>query len=299
MQGLLVENIGREPARRQVVKVPSLIKWSGSKRSQVPYILANIPKHERYIEPFLGSGALLYAAGREGSLAADIYDPLIQLWILVQRNPNIVVENYASQWRALQKELNSLDVDRLPKGEALPNYYYLVRNRFNQKNDPLDLNFLLRTCVNGIVRFNASGNFNNSFHLTRRGMDPIRFRQVIKDWNYAIRGVIFKCQDYEETISEARSGDFVYLDPPYAGNKQRYLSDLDLVRFFSALDLLNTKGVKWALSFDGYRGKRNLVYDVPSGLYKRHMLIPNGGSAVSRVLNGPIEAVWESLYLNF
>jgi len=43
-------------------KVPSLIKWSGSKRKNVENILKYFPKKiNKYYEPFLGSGAVLYA----------------------------------------------------------------------------------------------------------------------------------------------------------------------------------------------------------------------------------------------
>jgi len=97
----------------------------------------------------------------------------------------------------------------------------------------------------------------------------------------------------------AKKDDFVYLDPPYAGNQQRYIEDLDLVRFFGTLEDLNRRGVNWALSFDGRRGLKNLVHAVPPKLFKRQMMISSGNSAVNKVLNGSVEEVEESLYLNY
>lgn len=279
--------------------VPSLIKWTGSKRSQTPLISGLMPKYQRYIEPFVGGGALLYVAAVPGSVASDIYRPLIELWKLIQSSPDDVIENYCVQFKAVNAELDSLDMTNLPQNKRLPAYFYKVRDRFNRNNDPLDLNFIMRTCVNGIVRFNNKGEFNNSFHLSRRGMEPTRFEKVVRSWEKAIVGVDFLCQDYALTLDRAEKGDFVYLDPPYAGNKQRYIGDLDLARFFKDLEILNTKGVKWALSFDGRRGERNLFHDVPNSLYKRHILLSSGYSAVNKVLNGPVEAVDESLYLNY
>ena len=280
-------------------KVPSLIKWTGSKRSQVSSIMKLAPTYNRYIEPFLGSGAMLYAAGVPGSIAGDIYKPLIELWRIIQKNPLEVVNRYRRDWTILNAELDSLDLKNLPKNKPVPYHFYLVRDRFNSEHDPLDLNFLMRTCVNGIVRFNSSGEFNNSFHLSRRGMEPDRFEDIVRSWHDVVQSIDFVCQDYEETLEGTRASDFVYLDPPYAGNKQRYADDLDLSRFFTTLEALNHKEVKWALSFDGSRGKRSLVHDVPRSLYKRHMLLSSGLSAVNKVLNGPVEAVMESLYLNF
>lgn len=279
--------------------IPSLIKWTGSKRSQAREIVRLMPSYRRYIEPFVGGGALLYAAAVPGSIASDIYRPLIELWLLIQRSPNLVVENYRAQWQAVNDELDGLDKNNLPLNKPLPEYYYQARDRFNRENNPLDLNFLMRTCVNGIVRFNDKGEFNNSFHLSRRGMDPARFKKVVSAWQQVIQGVEFVCQDYAETLDRAVRGDFVYLDPPYAGNKQRYAADLDLDRFFTELDKLNSRGVKWALSFDGRRGEQNLIHDVPKSIYKRHTLLLSGASAVNKVLNGPVQAVEESLYLNY
>ena len=109
----------------------------------------------------------------------------------------------------------------------------------------------MRTCVNGITRFNDDGRFNNSFHLSRKGMDPRQFEPSVRAWHARIQGVRFVCQDYAETVSAASPGDFVYLDPPYAGNRQRYIHNLDLDRFFGVLESLNRRGARWALSFDG------------------------------------------------
>ncbi len=275
----------RPPRSTSGKSIPPLIKWTGSKRSQASTIALHIPKHQRYYEPFLGGGALLYLAGRPGSVAGDIYEPLIRLWQLIQVDPHSVIGNYAQQWESLQKNL--------------PDYFYMVRDRFNHDPNPVDLSFLTRTCVNGIVRFNKKGEFNNSFHLSRKGMKPDRFAKVVEEWYPVIQGVIFVCQDYEETLSGARSGDFVYFDPPYARNNTRYTRSLELDRFFGQLELLNRRGVKWMLSFDGRRGDADLSHPVPEHLYRRKFLIPSGNSAIGKVLNGPIEQVHESLYLNY
>ena len=279
--------------------IPSLIKWTGSKRSQAPEIVRLMPSYKRYIEPFIGGGAMLYAAAIPGSIASDIYRPLIDLWLLIQKSPNLVIDDYRKQWQAVNDELDVLDKNNLPSNTALPLYYYQVRERFNREKNPLDLNFLMRTCVNGIVRFNDKGEFNNSFHLSRRGMEPARFEKAVTAWQNIIKGVEFLCQDYSATLSRAVAGDFIYLDPPYAGNKQRYAADLDIERFFSELDKLNSRGVKWALSFDGSRGDQSFLHDVPKSIYKRHTLLSSGASAVNKVLNGPVMAVEESLYLNY
>lgn len=265
--------------------VPSLLKWTGSKRSQAARIAAYAPAFDRYYEPFLGGGALLYLLAKPGAIAADIYAPLTAFWAMVRDEPERLIADYARQWAALQ--------------EDLPGYFYVVRDRFNTTQQPEDLNFLMRTCVNGIVRFSKKGDFNNSFHLSRKGMLPHRFAGIVRSWTDRLKGVEVRSGDFEETTADAKAGDFVYLDPPYAGNKQRYIGDLDVARFSEVLDRLNRRGVRWALSFDGARGSTVYDHTIPSEIYRRKVLLNSGYSAVAKVLNGPVEMVTESLYLNY
>ncbi len=265
--------------------VPSLLKWTGSKRSQAARIAAFTPCHERYYEPFLGGGALLYMLGKPGAVGGDIYAPLVAFWKMVRDNSERLIADYTEQWNALQADL--------------PGYFYVVRARFNAEQRPEDLNFLMRTCVNGIVRFSKGGQFNNSFHLSRKGMLPQRFAKIVRQWSMHVQGMEFRHGDFAETTADAKAGDFLYLDPPYAGNKQRYIGDLDLIRFYDVLNNLNSRGVKWALSFDGMRGQTAYDYKLPPGIYKRKEYLNSGYSAVAKVLNGPVEMVTESLYLNY
>lgn len=277
---------GRDgPAPSRGRAIPSLVKWTGSKRSQAHAIHGAFPSHRRYFEPFLGGGALLYLAAHPGACAGDVYRPLVELWRLVRDEPEAVIRDYSAQWARLQ--------------DALPGYFYEVRDRFNERGDPLDLGFLMRTCVNGIVRFNAEGRFNNSFHLSRRGMEPARFERIVRAWAGRLRGVELVSGDFEQTLGGARRGDFAYLDPPYAGNQQRYAADLDPDRLFRVLESMNRRGVKWALSFDGRRGDLDLTHPVPRGLFRRHLYLRSGLSAVKKVLAGDRDAVHESLYLNY
>lgn len=266
-------------------EVPSLIKWTGSKRSQAARIAALAPSFNRYYEPFLGGGAMLYMLGRQRSVGGDLYAPLIAFWTMVRDEPEHLIADYTEQWARLQTDL--------------PGYFYVVRDRFNAEQKPEDLNFLMRTCVNGIVRFSKGGQFNNSFHLSRKGMLPQRFAKIVRDWSSHIQGMEFRAGDFEHTTADAKRGDFMYLDPPYAGNKQRYIGDLDVERFYRVLENLNRRGVKWAISFDGARGKTAYDYCIPAEIYKRKEILASGYSAVSKVLNGPIEMVTESLYLNY
>lgn len=279
--------------------IPSLIKWTGSKRKQAPLIAKEVKSYNRYFEPFLGGGALLFLFAHEGAVASDIYEPLIALWKLIQSNPEEVISDYTEKWNALNVEYKELQLNHVKSADGLPKVFYNCRDRFNKTHNPLDLNFIMRTCVNGIVRFNGEGEFNNSFHLSRQGMKPEMFAKNVRIWYERIKGVDFECQSYEETLSQAKTGDFVYFDPPYADSRNRYIKDLDLHNFFCELDKLNSKNISWALSFDGSREGTNYFSDMPKELYKRKLSLSNGNSAVSKILNSKQEEVIESLYLNY
>lgn len=284
---------------RNCQTIPSLVKWSGSKRSQAKEIFEIAPSFDRYIEPFLGGGAILFMAAHPGAIGNDIYKPLIDLWRLVRDEPDTLLDAYSAKWNELAQELDSVDVNTMTRGNGIPRVFYDVRDGFNASPNAIDLNFLMRTCVNGIVRFNDKGCFNNSFHLSRRGMMPERFSSVIRDWTKVLQGVDFQCKDYREVLAEAQTGDFVYLDPPYAGTKQRYSTVFETEQLFVELERLNQRGVKWALSFDGKRGTSDFTQNVPKDIYKTRQYLHSGNSAVKKVLSGPLERVDEALYLNY
>ena len=132
--------------------IPSLIKWTGSKRKQAPLIAREAKSYNRYFEPFLGGGALLFLFAHEGAVASDIYEPLINLWKLIQSEPEEVISDYTEKWNALNVEYKQLQLNHIKNSDGLPKVFYDCRSRFNKTHNPLDLNFIMRTCENGNVR---------------------------------------------------------------------------------------------------------------------------------------------------
>lgn len=123
-----------------------VIKWSGSKRNQANEIIKTFPKnYNEYYEPFIGGGSILGALNPEKAIAGDTCAPLIELWNKIKNNPKDLSKNYENNWLKLQKDHD---------------YYYEVRGRFNQENNPDDFLFLTRTAYNGLIRFNSTGEFN-------------------------------------------------------------------------------------------------------------------------------------------
>ena len=133
----------------------------------------------------------------------------MKLWTVVSDDPHGLIRKYREMWRKLKE-----------KGES---YYFKVRDDFNRGQDPCLFFFLLRTCRMGLVRFNQSGEFNSGFHDARPGMSPERVESLVDDWRRRLDGknVHFFTRDYREVTS--KSGDLLYLDPPYQNRDQSVL----------------------------------------------------------------------------
>lgn len=266
-------------------RIQPVIKWSGSKRLQAPTIVKLFPRFSTYYEPFLGGGSVLFQVNPKKSLCGDICKPLIELWMLVKTNPKSLIDSYKENWHKLQKEGYT--------------FYYEVRDRFNFNQNPFDLLFLSRTCVNGLIRFNKKGEFNNSLHHTRKGINPEKMAKIMSMWSNRIRNVEFVQGDYRDITRTATNRDFIYLDPPYFNTRGRYYGRIDFEEFVQFLCELNERGIRFALSLDGLRANKRYIVDLPRELFKRHFLIDSGNSTFVKVMNGKVEEVKESLYLNY
>lgn len=199
------------------VKVPPL-KIQGIKTKLVPFIMRNIKWDEkgRWVEPFLGSGVVLFNVNPQRALAADTNEHIIKVYRAIQKNeitPRNLRQYLETEGKALQE-----------KGEK---HYYEVRQRFNEEHSPFDFLFLNRSCFNGMMRFNSRGGFNVPFcrkpgrfsqaYVTKicNQVAWVRKKMQGKDWH-------FVTQPWPKTLAAVGSEDFVYLDPPYNSRHTDY-----------------------------------------------------------------------------
>lgn len=263
-----------------------VIKWSGSKRTVASQLSDFFLPANTYYEPFVGGGAMMPFAKSTKGKAGDIIPELIALWNEIKSNPELVISEYEVRWNRLQTEGFQV--------------YYEVRDVFNKTKNPLDFLFLTRTCLNGMIRYNSAGEFNNSLHLTRPGIAPQRFGAIVNQWNRYIKKFDFLNVDYRECLADVKKGDFVFLDPPYGGTKSRYTqTPFSLDEFYQVLDCLNSKDVNWMLTFDGSSGDRNYSYAPPKELYMETFKVKTGKSAFRKVIDKVQEDILESVYLNY
>lgn len=266
--------------------IPPVIKWSGSKRIIAYQIAKLFPDCTCFFDPFVGGGAILPFFQGKPAIAGDVIPELIALWLLIKDQPDQVVSEYDKRWNKLQAEGYQV--------------YYAIRDRFNKTKDPFDFLFLSRTCVNGLIRYNKEGKFNNSLHHTRPGIHPKRLENIVRDWSRWVQNITFYNQDYRLTLSEVKRGDMVFLDPPYVGTRSRYLPrSFDYDAFYAELERLNNLEVNWILTLDGEAGDRSYDSKIPKDLFKTHFKLSTGKSPFSKVMNKKQDKILESVYLNF
>ena len=271
-----------------------IIKWSGSKRSQCQEILKHFPTtFDTYYEPFVGGGSMFRCLLDNKSqfrfkriVCSDLNGDLISLWNCIKNNPKELSENYARLWH----ELNS-DSDKGYQRD----YFNKIRERLNRLHDPMDFMFIMRTTTNGMPRYNSNGDFNNSFHITRSGINPATLDKIIGEWSGLLNdnNVTFKVADFKTITPNAN--DFVYLDPPYANTKGMYFGNFDTRSLYDWLALLECP---YVMSYDGTSGDVDNTADVPNNLYDEHLYIKSGNSSFKRVVGKSNDSmVYESLYV--
>lgn len=248
------------------------LKWVGNKQRYALRIAQQIPRRfNKYIEPFLGSGAVLGVVAPQRGLAGDILKPLIEIWQLLQKDPTSLLEHYTRLWHAYQKD---------PKRT-----YQSVLNSFNRNPNPYDLLFLCRSCYGGVVRFTREGYMSTPIG-THKPISPKALEARMEDWRKRVSNTKFVCSSFEETMSEAEKGDVIYCDPPYY-HSQKILygaHSFQLEDLWTAIEKSISVGAKVLLSIDGSKksGRVRLELDIPKGLFKRELVITVGGSMLRR-----------------
>ncbi|MDY0301287.1 MAG: Dam family site-specific DNA-(adenine-N6)-methyltransferase [Trichlorobacter sp.] len=187
--------------KKQFLTKPFL-KWAGGKFKIIDKILAELPKGQRLIEPFVGSGAVFLNAPYKQFLLADTNQDLIDLFTFIQQEGQDFAD-YAA--KLFIPENNQADV------------FYELRAEFNITTDTRRkaalFIYLNRHCFNGLYRCNSKGGFNVPFGRYKKPSFPYDF---ILSFYEKSQQATFLHQDFLQTMDMAQPGDVVYCDPPYA-----------------------------------------------------------------------------------
>lgn len=188
--------------------VAPFVKWAGGKRQLIPQIRERMPeKYNDYYEPFVGGGAVIFDLLPANALINDINKALINTYRTICNEPD-----------AFLKEVNRLDNDMWEDGKK---YYYSIREHYNDKlmRSEYDVElaalfvFINKHCFNGLYRVNGKGLFNVPYNNSRRvSVDE----DVIIATSEYLRRVTIIDGDFEQACKNAKKGDFVFIDSPYA-----------------------------------------------------------------------------------
>lgn len=238
------------------------VRWAGGKTRLLPKILPHIPdRFENYFEPFLGGGAVFFAIqdrinGR--AQLADLNQHLVAAWIAMRDH---------------QVELKpQLDwyLERDSK-----EFYYEVRASAPEGLVPRAARFLYLNGVswNHLWRENSKTGAMNVPWGDRvfKSFDDERLESIHETLQIAD----IYAADFREVLTNAKEGDFVYLDPPYLPvftksetekeptskfNKYtaKVFGESDLQELALLCNELSNRGVKWVMSNRDTPGVREL-----------------------------------------
>jgi DNA adenine methylase len=275
------------------MKLPHPIPYQGSKRNLADQILRYFPDNfDRLIEPFAGSAAITIASAyyfkANHFIINDINEPLTQLWDGIINNPKTIIKHYFEIWHGQHGNEEE--------------YYYEIRNKFNDTKNPEYLLFLLAKCVKAAVRYNSQGGFNQSPDKRRLGRSPQMMRDDILRVSQLLKGKteVFST-DYSNILDLATPSDLVYMDPPYQGTGLNggfnYSGNIEFESFVVSLFELNHKDVPYILSFDGRTGDKTYGNPLPENLNLKKIEINAGRSSQATLLSRN-EITYEVIYLS-
>ncbi len=180
------------------------LKWAGGKRQLLPQMEEHFPKYcNRYIEPFIGGGAVFFHLLPENSIVSD-------------NNPDLI-----NCYKVIKQDVEGL-IKSLKKHRYEKNYYYEIRALDRDVKNFADLSdvekasrsiYLNKTGYNGLYRVNSKGLFNVPFgrHKNPKICDETNLRNV----SQALKKVEIFRGSFEICLDFAEKDDFIYFDPPY------------------------------------------------------------------------------------
>jgi DNA adenine methylase len=206
-----------------------------------------------YIEPFAGSASLFFAIGPERAILSDLNGELIQTMQAIRADVAAVIlalRKYR-QGESTYYSVRNLSPTQLPGTEAAARFIYLNRN-----------------CFNGLYRTNLLGQFNVPYGPPRSGRwDRSAFEELLRQAAQVLQRATLIHADFAATVSRARKGDFVFLDPPYAVGRRRVFREyipasfgaIDLPRLKECLEALDSRGAKFVITYADCRESRHLL----------------------------------------
>jgi DNA adenine methylase len=250
-------------------KAKPFLKWAGGKSQIISEIIKLIPRNIldynfTYIEPFVGSGAVLFwmlnnFQNIKKAVINDINIDLINTYKTISVRPKELI----SILEILQNEYYALEGNEEEKKE----YYYSKRELYNKRKEEKTVQsalfiFINRTCFNGLYRVNRKNEYNVPIGSYKR--PTICDKENIMEVSKALQKVEILCGDYDETLNYAEDKTLFYFDPPYkplsetssfnAYSKEEF-NDQEQIRLRNFCFKLDKLKYNWILSNSDVKSK--------------------------------------------
>jgi len=276
------------------MSLKTFIRWSGNKSKHLRHIIPEIPEqYNTYIEPFLGSGALFLKLEPENWIINELNKDLINCWKYIKTEPKNIIsgfKKFGKKFKPMSKEKKTLycreltsKIDGMPYGIDRAISYMLMKYCAYMGNIFFNNNFYFKG-----LHLNISVNNNCGF------LENLAFNNIlnVSDYINDTKGIILN-NDYKTVLSKAKSGDFVFMDPPYIEdhnydfnyNKDEILDENFIIGLLDQVKKLDNRGIKWMMTqsdtktvrriFKGYKIVSFPVYRMGQKEYVNELLIKN------------------------
>ena len=188
--------------------IAPFIKWAGGKRQLLAQIRERMPESfNNYYEPFVGGGAVIFDLLPTSAVINDINKALVNAY-----------RQICNATDEFLKKLNELDETMWEDGKE---YYYSLREHYNDKlmKEEFDVElaalfvFINKHCFNGLYRVNGKGLFNVPYNNSRNSSCD---ENTIRAIAVYLKNVTILEGDFQAACQNAKKGDFVFIDSPYA-----------------------------------------------------------------------------------
>lgn len=231
------------------IEVKPILKWVGGKRQLLSEISPMIPeKFNKYYEPFLGAGAVLFSLLPGKAIINDLNSELINVYKVIKEQPDELIKLLKEHTDNNNKEYfyQIRELDRQAGYDSLSNVFKASRTIY-----------LNKTAYNGLYRVNKAGQFNTPWgsYKKPRILDTDNVLTMSEYFNS--NEIEILNVDYKNALNSVSKGDFVYLDPPYlpispSSAFTAYTSNgfgtKEQEELKKTCDVLDKQGVKFLLS---------------------------------------------------
>jgi DNA adenine methylase len=272
----------------------TFFKWQGNKSKHFKYIIPEIPTDfKKYIEPFVGSGAVFLKIQPKRWIINDLNENNISIWKLAKENPKFIEQKFKSFQSHFPTKTNPEKLKYCREQTA-------SLNSMKKTNEYTVLYLLMTYCAYlGVILFGKCFYFRNlemNIYVKNKHffLNPSYFDNLknVSTFLNKTKGTIMN-EDYKKILQKAKEGDFVFMDPPYKEEHDygfKYNKDENVNRQFlddlkEQCDSLDRKNVKWIMTqadtksvretFHHYIIKKYPVYRRGSKCYKNELLIKN------------------------